>query len=178
LHSFPTRRSSDLIRIIRKINEFSGSGPVEAPGPAESEDAMTQPQTKSLLRRTAVAIAAVAASLFTLPVSALTMSLPGGGTCTTPNIQTQPDGSLSLTCGTATGGTPTPPPTPAVYIVNTYSQLPLSASASGVDGDPPAASATIANVFIARSNASTGDITVGYNISGTGCYANGFPQPA
>jgi hypothetical protein len=118
---------------------------------------------QSLLRRTAVAIAATAASLIAVPASALTMSLPNSVTCTNPSISTQPDGSLMLTCASTSGGTTTPPPPPPpttgpdTFTVGVPTSLALSTAGSAT---------------ITRSGTpSPGNVGINYAVSGS-CVGN------
>ena len=152
---------------------------------------MKYPTTHNLLRRTAVALAAIAASLASVSALAGAVTFSSGETCPYSGMAVDPAGNVSVTCsspatgggigttsstggGTTTGSTGTP----TVYISNATTQLPLSAAADGVNGDAPASSAVPTPVYMVRTNSSTGDIVVNYNISGTGCWVNGFPPPA
>lgn len=117
---------------------------------------MNQPNLQSLLRRTAVAIAATAASLIALPASAgLTMALPGSVVCTNPAITTQPDGSLMLTCASTSGGGGIPPPVtsgPDTFAISGPTSLGLNATGSA---------------SIVRSGTpSTGDVGINWAVIG------------
>ncbi len=134
---------------------------------------MNHPSPQSLLRRTAAAVAATAGLLLAMPASALNMALPGGQTCTmsTNNaITVAPDGSLVLTCSSLSGVPPPPPPpaTPTVYIT-APTQFPLNTSITPW---------VPTNVYMTATVAPTADLTVAYNIGGSGCYANGQNPPA
>jgi len=118
-----------------------------------------QPATlQSLLRRTAVAIAATAATLIALPAGALTMTLPNSVVCTTPLISTQPDGSLMLTCASTSGGTTTPPPPPPTSGPDTFT----------VNAPGSLALNTQGNATVTRSGTpSAGNVAINYAVSGS-----------
>jgi len=124
---------------------------------------MTISPPNNLLRRTAAAIVALATLLFAGSAAALTMTLPGGMACTSPSITTQPDGSLSLACGSTV--VPPPPPTtgPGTFTVSAPATTPA----------PVAGGTPLINVIsftVLRSGGTTGDVSMTYTISGNACW--------
>lgn len=111
--------------------------------------------TTNLLRRTAVALAAVA-GFYVADSSAAVVTLSGvnGNTCTYSSMSVAPDGGFTVACQGG-GGTP-PPPVPGT--------LGLGAQADVTVGTP----VTI-NAF--RSSGSSGVVGASYSVSGTGCAA-------
>ena len=124
---------------------------------AEREDSMASASINDLLRRTALALAAAAASLFAVPALALTVTLNNttGSSCTYTGITTDPSGNVQVNCQT-TGGTG-----PGTFSVS------MQASAT--------VGTTSVNATVSRNSGSTGQVIVTYNIAGTG---TGCASPA
>jgi len=118
---------------------------------------MASASINDLLRRTALALAAAAASLFAVPALALTVTLNNttGSSCTYTGITTDPSGNVQVNCQT-TGGTG-----PGTFSV--------SMQASATVGTA-SVSATVS-----RNSGNTGQVIVTYNVAGTG---TGCASPA
>ncbi len=116
---------------------------------------MFYPNTQSLLRRTAAAIAAIAASCFAAQVYAANIELrtPTNtlvGSCPYGSMSVTPAGDFTVSCN-ATGGGP-PAPGPAGAFALSTSSLPLQVSTSG-------------NLLVTRAGGITDAVTVGYAIA-------------
>jgi hypothetical protein len=135
---------------------------------------MTSTHRQNLLRRTAVALATLALSLFALPAAALTVTLTdtaGSGSCTFNGMSVDPAGNVAVTCttqfpGTTTGngqttGTCPPPPTgPGTFAI----QLAAATLAA------PAPGTTSSSSFsISRTNGTSGSLNVFFSATGNAC---------
>lgn len=140
---------------------------------------MTPIAPKNLLRRTTLALAALAAAWIVFPASAANITLGGssaGEHCVYTGTTVDPSGNVTVMCSAqAAGGligTATTPSTstgtPIAYISGVPAQLPLSSSISPW---------VPTNVYITLTAAQTSGTTINYNIAGTGCYMNGIQPP-
>jgi hypothetical protein len=111
---------------------------------------------QSLLRRTAVAIAATAVAFVSIPASALTVTLSSGQTCSYSGMTVDPAGNVVVTCsGTTTGGgTTLPPVTTGPDTFTLTAPVSLTVGSTG-------------NAMITRSGTpSTGNVAVNFAIMG------------
>jgi hypothetical protein len=123
---------------------------------------MPAPKSITLLRRTAVALAAVLGLISNTDVSAakVTLNNASGNTCDySGSIQINPDASLSINCSGTTTTPPPPPPPPVTGAPGTFT---VSAPSSG------ALNAVVA-VTITRTGGVTGAFAIGFSMSGAGC---------
>jgi hypothetical protein len=128
---------------------------------------MNYPTTSNLLRRTAIAITAVATSLVGAPALSATLTLGGasaGENCAYSGMTVDPSGNITVSCtALATGGqigsTPPPPPPPT----NPAGTFAVSAPAS-----LPAGSTSSA-FTITRTGGTTGVVNAVFSVSGTAC---------
>jgi hypothetical protein len=120
----------------------------------------------------AAATLAVVTSVLAMPASAANMLLPNGTLCTFSGITVQMDGTYVLVCPGPAGGT-----APMVYL-SAPAQIPVSPTTTGMAGGAPAMGDMPSSVYVAATAPVAGDVMVMYDISGTGCYANGFAPPA
>ena len=116
-----------------------------------------RPYQHNLLRRTAMAFAAVAGfSIINLPAQAAVITLSGtsGSSCSYSSMSVQPDGSFNVVCsGTPTNGTP-----------QTDAGSFAFASSTGV--------ASVGNLgfyTVSRTGGTTGAVSMNYTVSGAGC---------
>lgn len=115
---------------------------------------MSTPYFTNLLRRTAVAFAAVAGFMVAGHAAAQSITLTGAttNTCAFSTMNVQPNGNISVAC---TNAPPPPPPTPG----------PGTFSLSGPSALAFSASATYT---VTRSGGNTGNSTISYSMQG-GC---------
>jgi len=121
------------------------------------------------ISRAALVVLSVA---FALPAAAANMLLPNGTLCTFSGITVQMDGTYVLVCPGAAAG-----PTPMVYL-SAPMQIPVSPSVTGMPGGAPAMGDMASSVYVVATSPVAAPLMVMYDISGTGCYANGFAPPA
>jgi hypothetical protein len=142
---------------------------------------MTSTHTQNLLRRTAVAIAALAVSLVALPAAALTVTLKdavGTGNCTYSGMAVDPAGNVTVTCSSSISTNLPPPSTDPAGTFNVT--IPLTSMQGPATGAAPQVNVT--SFTVARSGGTTGDVSMTYTISGTACWTGaaqmGIPSGA
>lgn len=129
-----------------------------------------------LLRRTAVALAAMAGFSVAATSQAAVITLTGatGTSCSYSSMSVAPDGSFNVTCTGGTTTTPTTPTTPSCQTTNTCKSGGVFTFSQSTASAP--ANAQLA-LFINRSGATAGIGQVQVPITFTGsCTYNGAPQ--
>lgn len=117
----------------------------------------------NLLRRTAVAFAAVAGFLIAAPSQAAVVTLTGasGNTCTYSSMSVQPDGSFNVSCSVPPTTTPTPTPTPTPGAAGQFAFVSATGTTASVGGNY--------QFPVSRVNGSTGNVSIVYTVAGAGC---------
>lgn len=120
--------------------------------------------TTNLLRRTALAFAAVAGLAITsfsqqAAAAVITLTNASGNSCSYSSMSVAPDGSFNVQCS---GGPPTNPPPSTTGVAGTFSFVSATGTTGGVIGSNY-------QFPVSRTGGTTGQVDMYYTVGGAGC---------